>query len=328
MKEHFCGPLASAIERHLQLRRSLGFAYEHSSYTLAAFDRFLTEHFPETKTVTRQIIIAYLEVTRDSAPCTRAHRLSDLRQFCRFVFQLDPNTYIPEPNLLPPAKVIRRPHIYTLEEVIAIVRLAKQLRPAGSLRPWTYATLISLLWVTGLRIGEALRLKLQDVDLAQGLLLIERTKNYKSRLVPLTASTTCALTDYRERRSRYGHDQRAEAAFFVNELGRRYASRTVEGTFLVMIRQLGLKSAQGMDPCFHDFRHSFATRSLAAFYHAGQEPTTYLPVLATYLGHTNLTDTAVYLHPQPDVLETAGQRFRARVRAVGNLTIGGQHGEL
>src|SRR6478672_6716694 len=99
MNKQFCGPLAVTIERHLQLRRSLGLSYEFASYTLAAFDRFLAEYFPDTRTVTRSIVVAYLETICDLAPSTQAAQMSDLRQFCRFLFQLEPNTYIPESRL-------------------------------------------------------------------------------------------------------------------------------------------------------------------------------------------------------------------------------------
>lgn len=323
MKIQFSGPLAIAIERHLLLRRSLGFSYDNAAFTLARFDRYLAQHFPDAKTVTRQILEGFLETTRQLAPQTRTHQLSDLRQFCRFLFQTAPETYIPETHLLPPGTILRRPHIYSPEETIGLIRLAKQLPPTGSLRPWTYATLIGLLWVTGLRIGEAIRLNLEDVDLDQGVLTIQQTKNYKSRFVPLTVSTVRALRDYRERRSRCGHDQRPTAPFFTNERARRCTKRTVEGTFQAMTRQLNLKTAQDRYPVFHDFRHTFATRSLSRFYQSGQEPAAYLPALATYLGHTNITETEVYLHPQPDLLETAGDRFRTHIHKAANLTLGG-----
>jgi integrase/recombinase XerD len=323
MNQQFCGPLAAAIERHLRLRHSLGFIYRGAASTLSSFDRYLAQHFPTTQTVTRPMVEGFLETSRHLAPKTRAQHLSDLRQFCRFLFQQDSTAYVPETGLLPPAKTVCRPHLYSPDELMQLIRLAKQLPPAGSLRPWTYATLIGLLWVTGLRIGEALRLNLEDVDLNQGLLVIQQTKNFKSRLIPLTTSTIQALRDYRERRSSYGHDQRATAPFFVNERARRCVRRTVESTFLAMTRHLNLKTAQGLSPRLHDFRHAFATRSLARFYQSGQEPAAYLPVLATYLGHTNITDTEVYLHPQLDLLETAGERFRTHIREIGNLTLGG-----
>ena len=91
-------------------------------------------------------------------------RFISLRQFCRFLFQLNPNTYVPETRLIPPGPTVRRPHIYTTAEAMKLIKLASMLTPEGSLRPHTYSTLISLLWVSGLRIGEALRLNLEDVD--------------------------------------------------------------------------------------------------------------------------------------------------------------------
>jgi integrase len=244
--------------------------------------------------------------------------LTVLRQFCRFLFQLNPDSYIPETGLLPAFRGDFHPHIYTLKEVVDLIELSKRLRPASSLRPHTYATLIGLLWASGLRIGEALRLNLQDVDWSAGVLHIERTKFFKSRLVPLTASTVNALKRFVEIRKQLGHEQGPTAPLFVNRRGRRYAHRTVKGTFLDLTRQLGLKSSQGRDPRLHDLRHSFATCCLARFYREEKDPILGLPILATYLGHANIACTTVYLHPSDDVLHNAGLRFQQHISQKGD----------
>jgi integrase/recombinase XerD len=327
MNRIFSSPLATAIKGYLQLRLSLGFNIETTVAALTVFDRYLVERFPEATTVTAQIVVDYLETTNPLQSCTRHNRLSQLRQFCRFLFQLNPETYIPAAQLLPAKRVTRTPHLYTLEQVTGLIQLANGLRPVGSIRPSTYATLLGLLWVTGLRIGEALRLNLQDVDYEHGLLHIQQTKNYKSRLVPLNTSTVQALGDYCKQRSNHCADHRPTAPFFINNRGRRYSRTPIKRTFSQLISQLGLKTAQGKAPRLHDFRHSFATRSLTAFYQAGKEPTAYLPVLATFLGHTHITGTQVYLHPSPDLLETAAERFRAHVLDVHQLLPGGNDEE-
>lgn len=325
MKKGFTGPLAAFIQRHLQLRRSLGYQLEHAERLLPAFDQYLSEHFPQAATVTRAMVVGYLETTRHLHPRSRAGKVSILRQFCRFLFQLNPDTYIPEPHLVPRGKTTVQPHLYSLAEVTALMQAARQLPPAAALRPHTFATLIGLLWVSGLRIGEALRLTLQDVDLEQGILQIRQTKFFKSRLVPLAPSTVAALKVYRRRRHEKGYDDRATAPFFINQRGRPFAYETVQGTFWFLRRQLGLKSLQGRDPRLHDFRHSFATRSLTELYQTGKDPNAYLPVLATYLGHVNLAGTTVYLHPAIELLAIAGARFAGHVERVRNLALGGAY---
>lgn len=325
MKTTFNGPLAAEMARHLEIRQALGLASPGTAYTLQSLDRYLAEQHPAARTITRPIVAAWLETTRALAPRTRTQQLADVRQFCRYLFQLEPTTWLPTGDLLPPGNVLRRPYIYTQEEVQGLRRLAQQLPPAGSLRSGTYATLIGLLWVTGLRISEALQLNLADVDLAQGLLTLSQTKNNKARYVPLTASTVAALRAYLVQREQAGHLSAPSAAFFVNERGRRCHSRTVQATFQTLARQLALSNSQGRTPRLHDFRHTFATRTLADCYANGQEPAVYLPVLATYLGHVNLAATEVYLHPAPDLLATAGVRFQAHVAQVSAHLPGGTH---
>jgi integrase/recombinase XerD len=323
VKTRFTGPLGDMMKRHLQLRRSLGYHLRTDEIALDQFDAYVAANFPEIDTVTRPMVAGYLKTTGHLQGCTRRQQLTTIRQFCRFLFQLKPETYIPEARLLPAVKSQFRPHIYSVNEVNDLMRLAMQLPPAGSLRPHTFATLIGLLWASGLRSGEAVHLNLEDVDLEQGILHIRQTKNFKSRLVPVSASTRIALLAYRDMRAQCGRDPNPEAPFFVNERARRYARRTVDGTFRILTRELGLKSAGTREPRLHDLRHTWATRCLARLYQTGKDPNALLPVLATYLGHMNIACTTVYLHPAPDLLVQAGSQFLNYVMQTANP--GGVH---
>jgi len=308
------GPLGPFIKKHLELRRSLGFVLRNAEYALSEFDFYLARFFPQAQSVTRAMITGYLQTLSHLSAGTLCDRITHLRQFCRFLFQLDPGTYIPERNLVPAAHTIRNPHIYTEEDTLRLIEAALTLPPSGSLRPHTYATLLSLLWVSGLRISEALRLNLEDVDTEREVLYVRQSKFFKSRLVPLSCSSILALGDYRVRRSTYGHDERPEAPFFVNERGRRCNYYTVRPTFRFLSRRLGFKTIQGLEPRLHDFRHTFATRYLNRIYHDGKKPGAALPLLATYLGHANITNTQTYLHPSFALLEKSGERFYGHIR--------------
>ena len=314
MKARLTGPLGSLMKRHLQLRRSLGYELRTAEIALDQFDAYAAESFPDSQTVTRPMIVGYLQKVSDLHPITRHSQLSVLRQFCRFLFQLDPKNYIPERHLLPAAKSDFQPHIYTVDEVVQLMDAAQRLPPAGSLRPHTYSTLIGLLWASGLRGGELVRLNLEDVDLKKGVLHIRQTKNFKSRLVPLTDSARVALLAYRDVRARLGMVQHPESPFFINERKHRCARRTVIGTFRMLTRQLGLMSAYGREPRLHDLRHTWATRCLARIYKTGQDPNAALPMLATYLGHVNIACTTIYLHPATELLVEAGARFEDHVK--------------
>ena len=324
MKKLSDGPIGSFINQYLQLRRSLGCILRGTEYTLNKFDIYLAQYFPDAKTVTKPMIVDYLQAVNHLHASTLYLRFIYLRQFCRFLFQLNPDNYVPESRLIKRGPTVRLPHIYTTEEAMKLIRLARRLTPNGSLRPHTYSTLIALLWVSGLRIREALKLNLEDVDTDNAVLHIRESKFFKSRLVPLTLSSAAALETYRRLRAEHGHDQRPGAPFFINECARRCSHSMVGITFRDLVRQVGIRTVQGRDPRLHDFRHSFATRYLNEVYQKGKDPNASLPLLATYLGHVNIRDTQVYLHPASGLLATAGQKFYEHVHKSENLLKGGR----
>jgi len=313
MKE-FSGPFSSYMESFLNLRRSLGFIYERVEYCLYDFDQYLLKNFPNVKVVSRKIVTDYLKTTCHLSSTTRSDRVSDLRQFLKFLFQFNTDTYIPEKSLVPPRKVKLKPHIYTEGQLLRLMEAARGLPPAGSLRPHTYVTIIGLLWVSGLRIGEVVRLNTEDVDLEQGLLHIRQTKFFKSRIVPISISTTDALSYYIKKRDFFCNNLKSINPFFVNQRLVRCNKHTIQSTFRELATKINLKTPQGTFPRLHDFRHSFATRWIDDLYKSGKDPNAYLPILATYLGHANIANTQVYLHMSMGLLHNAGERLRKYIK--------------
>jgi len=314
-KQRFTGPMGSWMVQHLALRRSLGYRYVSAEYTLDAFDQFLGEHFPNCKVITRQMVVGYLDTTLHKLPLTRADHVSILRQFCRFMLQFDMTTYIPEKGLVGPAKVQVKPYIFTNEEVGRIMQQAMQLNVKSKLLPYTYKMIIGLLWVTGMRIGEVVRLKIEDIDTDNGILTIRQTKFFKSRAIPLLPSTTQKLIDYLERRLSCGYDNTPTETVFINNRGKPCTISTTPKTLRTLIIRAGLRTCQSRTPRVHDLRHSFATRWLMDIYQSGKDPNIYLPVLATYLGHANIANTQVYLHPSLELLGIAGEKLYSYVQS-------------
>lgn len=310
-RQKFKGPIGKYIEQHLALRRSLGFIYR-VEYTLDAFDQHLANYFPDCQTITRDMVISYLDSTHHKKPATRSDHVSILRQFCRFMFQFYPETYIPEKCLVGPAAVQIKPYIYTEEDIIRLIEQAQKIRvKKNTLLPHTYATIIGLLWVTGMRIGEVVQLKTEDVDTTNGIIHVQQTKFFKSRLIPLSISTTQALIAYKEKRAAFGYSEEPGTQFFFNNRGKPCITATTPRVIRSLIIKIGLKTIQGKTPRVHDIRHSFATRWLSDFYKSNKDPTAYLPILATYLGHANISNTQVYLHPSIDLLNIAGQQVQS-----------------
>lgn len=317
MSRRFRGPLGKAMERHLALRRSLGFLMKGAEYGLDDFDRYCAENHRGIKTMQRPMVVGYLGTLTHLHPRTQKDRLTHLRQFARYLFQFDPDVYLPGRGLSPAVTTTRKPYIYSIEQIGQLIFQCSALEPVSSLVPQTYAVIIGLLWVTGCRIGEVMRLNVEDVDLKSGVIHIRQTKFFKSRLVPLTPSSMRALSEYLEHRNEVAGYTVGADPFFINRDGRRCNKSTTGKTIQSLIRKRGWRTTQGRVPRVHDMRHSFATHALASFYQAGNDPGALLPVLATFLGHSNIANTQTYLHPSEGLLRQAGERWAQHIRRRG-----------
>jgi integrase len=241
-------------------------------------------------------------------------RLRVVRQLAEYLSAIDPRTEVPPVDLLPSKYRRRSPYIYSDNEVRRLVRAAEKLPSPTGLRAWTYATLLGLLAVTGMRLGEALALDRGDVDLETGVVTIRRTKFRKARLVPVHDTTREQLTRYARQRDRVHRPPRSDA-FLVSKRGLRLVAATVHHTFVVLSRQLGLRAparSHGHGPRLHDLRHRLAVTTLMRWYQDGSIVDAQLPILATYLGHTKVSDTYWYLSAVPQLVCLAMARLERK----------------
>jgi integrase/recombinase XerD len=192
-------PLTNAIEDYLALRRSIGFKLHGAGKLLVKFASFMEQKNAEH--ITTQLALEWAQQPCDVQPAHWAQRLSHVRCFARHHVASDPRTEVPPPRLLPFHPARAHPYLYSRDQIERLLDAALQLSPAMELRRWTFHALLGMLSVTGLRVGEALRLKLDDVDLDNGVLTVRGTKFGKSRLVPIHTSTINVLANYRTRRA-------------------------------------------------------------------------------------------------------------------------------
>jgi integrase len=307
-----------AVEEYLQLRRTLGYKLEGPDALLRAFGRYLEQQ--RASRVTTALALRWACSPAAADPAWWAKRLGIVRRFATHHSATDPRTEIPPADLLPYRPLRRQPYLYSDAEVERLLCAARalrsrsRLRSRSALRAATYATLIGLLAVTGLRISEAIAIDDPDVDLADGVLTIRRTKFGKSRLVPLHPSTTRVLRRYRQRRDRV-HPTRATGSFLVSERGRRLTVWAARWTFIRLSRAAGLRApTDRRGPRLHDFRHRLAVTTLLRWYRRGVDVEQRLPALSTYLGHGHVADTYWYLTAVPELLRLATERLEARSR--------------
>lgn len=307
----YSSTLASALHGFVVQRQALGYADRSVKSLLAHFDRYLVKRGWTTPVLTRELIEDWVASGGPLKPPSRARRWHVIRLFGRFLAQTRPDSYVPGRADRAHSQPRFRPHIYTPQEIRRLMNEAARLTPVGALRPHTYVTLLGLLYCTGLRISEALALRLSDVDLDTGVLWIQESKFHKSRLVPLASVVTAALDRYRARRAARGLAQQPDAAFFVNEWKRPCTYPVVCATFLAVARRAGVRKPAGHPgPRLHDLRHTFAVHRLLAWYRDGGDVQARLPLLADYLGHVSIVSTQVYLEITAELLGEAAQRFR------------------
>ncbi|MBW1933798.1 MAG: tyrosine-type recombinase/integrase [Deltaproteobacteria bacterium] len=253
------------------------------------------------------------ELMQDANPRYWATRYEIVRRFAEYRFLFNPATEIPPKGLLGPSKRRLSPHIYSDEEIAALLQAASRLSPSDGLHPRTYVTLFGLLVSTGLRISEALNLSHKDADLNTGVLTIKETKFRKSRLVPVHPSTLQVLRHYSKLRDSY-HPGTRSKTFFLSEKGTPLNYRWVLYIFIKLSRKLGWRD-RDKKPRIHDFRHSFAVRRLLNWYKEGDwykegaNLDQKILALSTYLGHAQVTDTYWYLSGVPELLAVVSKKF-------------------
>ncbi len=306
--------LRQAIPEYLSMRRNLGFKLRETGKGLLDFVTFMEQH--RASYITQALALAWAQQPANVQPVYWAQRLSFVRVFARHRSATDPRTQIPPQGLLPFQPKRARPYLYSDDEIGRLLRAALKMPcryERGELRPWVYHCLFGLLSVSGLRLGEARNLELQDVDLKAAVLTIRGAKFGKTRLVPLHASTSQVLGNYIARRKRHWTQRPVSSYLFVSSWGHRLDGGDIHRTFYALSRQIGLRGpSDSRGPRLHDMRHRFATNTLVHWYRSNQDPERRLPILSAYLGHVHVADTQWYLSGSPELMREAMRRLEHR----------------
>ncbi len=301
--------LREALTDYLALRRALGYRLARPQILLNQFLDYLQD--VDQITITVQSALTWARLSVDAAPAWRAYRLSVIRGFATYLHTLDPAHEVPAADLLPRRTRRATPYLYSEQDIAALIAAADAL--PTPLRRATFATLIGLLAVTGMRVGEAIGLDRSDVDLGHNLLLVRHTKFDKTRELVLHPSTSQALRRYSADQARLVPRPRTDA-FFVSNAGTRLLYRNVQRAFQQLVLAVGLTPRSGScRPRIHDLRHSFAVASMLDAYAAGQDGQSRLSLISTYLGHVHPTSTYWYLSASPELMALAGQRLETHL---------------
>jgi len=298
--------LAAAAEDYLRMRRALGYKLDRQGRQLLQFVAYLDR--VGASTITIEHAVAWATQPTGSECRYWADRLSVVRQFARFLQTIDPSCEVPPTRLLSYRRRRVAPHIYTPQQIEDLMLATQDLR--GELHRATMQTLIGVMAVTGMRIGEAIGLDRDDVDHRHQLLRVIDSKFGKSRELALHASTMAAVNDYAQLRDRLC-PRPSCTTFFVSRNGTRLLSQCVHRVFARLVGAVGLEPPPGRRrPRPHDLRHSFAVSTLLDWYASNTTSVqARLPWLSTYMGHAEPANTYYYLTAAPQLLELTARRL-------------------
>ena len=301
--------MSKLITQYVELKQSMGSRFHAESVILKAFLKAVGDI--DVAKVEVEQVLSYISGT---GPVTRFwHRKHDtLRGLYRFAIGRGYVARSPLPERVPRSYRRFTPYIYSSEELRRLLKAASQFGTSRTkLQAPTVRTLLLLLYGTGLRISEALSLKIQDVDLTDSLLTIHESKFYKTRLVPIGSSLTDVLIAYTKDRGRNSHRNNTADTFFVTRTREAVKLLTAERAFCHIRKVANVFRNDGAryQPRLHDLRHTFAVHRLVAWYRQGADVQRLLPLLSTYLGHINIASTQQYLTMTSDLLHEASIRF-------------------
>lgn len=303
--------LSQLLADHVALHCALGFKFRTQGILLRNFVTFAEKR--GERVITKASVQEW--ALQAPSPEQRRNRLLEVRRFAIAMHAEDPRHEVPSADLFGHASHRRRtPFIYDPRDIGRLIEAAHQLGPDGSIRPLTYATMFGLIATTGMRISEALAIRLPDMT--DDGLIIAQTKFKKSRLLPLHSTTRDALNGYLATRLKIASQS---DAFFISYQGTPVAYPTALKVFRQLTRSIDLRSAAGSRaPRIHDLRHTFAVRSLERCAHDPKAVARHIIALSTYLGHAHVTDTYWYLQATPELMvhmAAAGEALHQGVSA-------------
>ena len=301
--------LSGHVQDYLRLRRALGFKLERAGHLLPRLVTYLEA--AGAATVSSDLAIAWARLPAHTQPNHWAQRLAIARGFARYLRALDPATEVPPPGVFPTRRHRPTPFLWSQRDICRLLESTRALRPA--VRAATYEALFGLLATCGMRVGEAVGLDRDDVDLQAGVITIRHAKFDRPRLVPLHPTVTEALSRYAAERDRLCPRPRARA-FFVSSVGTRLDRSGVAKTLRKITTSLGMRT-ETVHPRAHDLRHSFAVDTLIRWQRSGLSVDEHIATLSTYLGHVSPADTYWYLSASPELMGLAAERLHARFGA-------------
>lgn len=310
-RREFASTIGPVISRYVALKQALGRRYETQRHCLDQLDRFLATH--RVSDLTAETFSAWCSSIDHLMPATGRMRMQIVRQFCLYRRRSEPTCFVPDPSQFPPRQPRPRPHLFSEREIARLLLTADALRPYefSPLYPQVARLALVLLYTSGLRRGEIVRLTLGDYNTDERVLLVRDSKFHKSRMVPLSPDAAREMQRYLKDRHRYGLPRKPDAPLLIHCRGgiSAYSGDGLRMLMRHLFRTAGVRTAAGSLPRVHDLRFTFAFQALLRWYRTGVDVQARLPALATYMGHVSILSTQYYLPFRDVVAHEASERF-------------------
>jgi integrase len=297
----------------MDLKRALGRRFDYPTRTLRCLDSFLHNQASQYPDLNAPAFQAWCQTQEHVASGERRARMRQVYNFCLYRRRTEPHCFVPDPTLFPKSHQTVRPYIFSEHEIARLLEASGRLKRVSwsPLRPEVIRLAIVLLFTTGIRRGELLRLTRGDYNCRELTLLIRESKFHKSRLLPLNRDIAEEIDRYLHARTRRKHPVSSDATLIENPMqgGRAYSAPSLAYGLRPLLQQCSIVTPKGRLPRIHDFRFSFAVNALLRWYREGADVGAKLPLLATYMGHVSVVSTHYYLQWVEPLRTAASERF-------------------
>jgi len=310
MKTH--STLHPYINRYLALKRALGRRYADAGRVLEHLNQFLIH--VKAKDLNQETFSEWSKTQRVNSGVLRG-RMGIVRNLCLYRRRTEPDCFVPDERLFPVARPHAPPHIFRKIEIARLIQAADKLKPLTRypLRPHALRLALVLLYTTGLRRGELLKLVIGDYDPQGRTLLVRESKFHKSRYLPLSSDAVCEIETYLRARRKQHLPLACETPLIWYGYAplRPHTGTGFTGGVKELLCRCRIRTPEGRLPRIHDFRHTFAVHALLRWYESGADIHVKLPLLATYMGHISPISTEYYLPFVEGLASAASERFQA-----------------
>ena len=304
----------------LAFKRAMGIGYTRGEFVLNSFVGFVRAHYGERPASLEQAVTRWASRIDGRKAVTLGNEFGVVRQLCLFRRRSDPRSFVPDHAIAPVKESVFMPYIFSQEEVITLLGAATR-HEGRNVWGAMLRALTLVMYCTGMRLGEAVRLHMVDVDLRRAVLTVQRSKG-RSRILAIRDDLIAELRQYIRLRAAMSAASGAAdpTTLFIRRDGSALTMGSASAVLRQLLRDLGLKPPRGrLGARPYELRHAFAVHRLTAWAIEGVDVHAKLPWLSAYLGHQNLLGTEVYLKATPQLLQLASQRFDDHARAKRRL---------